>query len=314
MKNAAPVKLSIVTTLYNSSCHVEEFHRRAADAARRLHDDYEIILVNDGSPDDSLEKAIAAAHEDPHVIIVDLSRNFGHHKALMAGLGHARGDLIFLIDSDLEESPELLLTFHEQMMGEGCDVVFGVQESRRGRWSERLFGDLYYRIINTVTGLSIPHNLLTARLMTRNYVDALLLHQEREMFIAGLWQVAGFDQRPQAVRKLRTNPTSYNLRRKFSLIVNSITSFSKAPLVFIFYLGVLMAAISAAFATYLITRWLFLAAPPDGWTSLIVSIWLVGGMIISFLGVIGIYIAKIFSETKQRPNVIVKRIYGRDGA
>lgn len=233
------MKLSIVATLYQSAPYIEEFFRRAGAAAHQLvDDDYEIVLVNDGSPDNSLELAIHLSQSDPHVIVVDLSRNFGHHKAMMTGLAHARGEQVFLIDSDLEEEPEWLLSFSEQMQREQCDVVYGIQWQREGGVFERWSGQLFYRIFRLLTHLDLPNNIVVARLMTRRYVNALLQHDEREVFMAGLWHITGFDQRPQTIKKHCTSETTYTFRRKMSLLVNSVTSFSNAPLIGIFYIGV----------------------------------------------------------------------------
>lgn len=307
-----PMRLSIVATLYQSAPCVTEFHRRASAAARQLvGEDYEIVLVNDGSPDDSLDLAVQLTESDNHVVVVDLSRNFGHHKAMMTGLGHAKGERVFLIDSDLEEEPECLITFSKQMQGDPCDVVYGVQEQRKGRWFERWSGQWFYRFFKALTGLALPENIVTARLMTRRYVDALLRHGEREVFMAGLWHITGFAQCPQIVKKHSTSETTYTFRRKISLLVNSVTSFSNAPLVGIFYIGVWISLIAIFYIVYLIIHWLFLANPPSGWTSVMASIWLLGGMVISFIGVVGIYLSKIFSETKQRPYTIVRRIYAK---
>lgn len=199
------MKLSVVATLYRSASYIAEFHRRASAAARQLAgDDYEIVLVNDGSPDDSLDLAVRLAESDEHVLVVDLSRNFGHHKAMMTGLGYARGEQVFLIDSDLEEEPECLLSFAEEMRREPCDVVHGVQEQRKGGWLERWSGLWFYRLFKLLTGFSLPENLVTARLMSRRYVDALLRHKEREVFMAGLWYITGFVQRAQVVRSAAT--------------------------------------------------------------------------------------------------------------
>jgi putative glycosyltransferase len=306
------MKLSIVATLYQSAPYIEEFCRRAGAAARRLVDDnYEIILVNDGSPDNSLELAVALCEADPHVTVVDLSRNFGHHKAMMTGLAHARGERVFLIDSDLEEELEWLLEFAEQMEKERCDVVYGVQEARKGGMFERWSGQWFYRFFKVLTGLALPENVVTARLMTRRYVDALLCHDEREVFMAGLWHITGFDQRPHVVKKHSTSETTYTLRRKMSLLVNSVTSFSNAPLIGIFYIGVMLSALAGAYTTYLLIRWMFFDRPLSGWTSVMASIWLLGGLVISFIGVVGIYLSKIFSETKRRPYTIVRQIYGK---
>src|SRR5450432_2620019 len=131
------MRLSVVSTLYMSAPYVLEFHRRISSAAARITSDYEIIFVNDGSPDNSQALAIQLCKDDRRVTLIELSRNFGHHKAMMTGLAHADGDLVFLIDSDLEEKPELLVTFNETMISKDVDVVFGVQEARKGGWFER---------------------------------------------------------------------------------------------------------------------------------------------------------------------------------
>lgn len=304
------MKLSVVATLYHSERYVADFCSRASAAAQALvGDDYEIVLVNDGSPDRSVELAAQLARQDPHLVVVDLSRNFGHHKAMMTGLEHAAGESIFLIDSDLEEEPEALLDFAAAMREQQCDVVYGVQERRKGGWMERWSGEWFYRFFRALTGMDLPQNVLTARLMSRRYVDALLRHREREIFLAGLWYITGFSQHPLVVKKHQTSATTYTLRRKLSLLVNSVTSFSNAPLVGIFYIGITISFFAGCYIAYLLLNWLFLSRPVSGWTSVMASIWLLGGMIISFIGVIGIYLAKVFSESKQRPYTIVKDIY-----
>jgi putative glycosyltransferase len=306
------MKLSIVTTLYQSAPYITEFHERTSATAKQLvGGDYEIVLVNDGSPDSSLDLAIKLTEQDSQVVVVDLSRNFGHHKAMMTGLAHAKGELVFLIDSDLEEEPEWLEAFALQMKQERCDVVYGVQERRKGNWFERWSGQWFYRFFKALTGLALPENVVTTRLMARCYVDALLCHHEREVFMAGLWLITGFDQRPQVIKKHNTSKTTYTFRRKMSLLVNSVASFSNAPLVSIFYIGVAISLFALAYIAYLVTHWLFLEKPMSEWTSVMASIWLLGGMVISFIGVVGIYLSKIFSETKQRPYTIVRQIYAK---
>jgi putative glycosyltransferase len=305
------MKISIVATLYQTASYIDEFYRRASNAAKSLTDDYEIVLVNDGSPDDSLTLAVRLTESDSHVLLIDLSRNFGHHKAMMTGLSYAQGEKIFLIDSDLEEEPEWLLSFLKQMEQDRCDVVYGVQEQRKGDRFERWSGQLFYRFFRAFTGIDLPENIVTARLMTRRYVDALLRHDEREVFLAGLWHITGFEQMPQIIRKHNTSETTYTLRQKMSVLVNSITSFSNAPLRSIFYIGVAVSIVSGVYMTYLVMNWMFLAKPLSGWTSVMASIWLLGGAIISFIGVIGIYLSKIFSETKRRPYTIIRQIYGK---
>src|SRR5689334_15132160 len=142
------MKLSVVTTLYKSAPYLQEFYERATRAATALTDDYELLFVNDGSPDDVCERAIALHRGDVHVRVLDLSRNFGHHKAMMTGLQHARGDLIFLLDVDLEEQPEWLAEFYATLKQTGADSVYGVQSRRKGGWFERVAGNVYYKSFN----------------------------------------------------------------------------------------------------------------------------------------------------------------------
>ena len=305
------MKLSIVSTLYCSENSIKEFYDRVTDEAKLLVDQsYEIILVNDGSPDKSFEIAVEISNQDSHVKIINLSRNFGHYKAIMTGLKYASGEKIFLLDSDLEEQPEYLSSFEKKMNEENCDVVFGIQTKRKGRLFEKITGELFWRMFNFFSDIDLPVNTVTARLMTKRYVNALLLHQEKEIFIAGLWHITGFNQQGVFVTKKSLSKSSYTFLMKLSLLVNAITAFSNAPLRLIFYIGTVILLISFIYIGYLILMWAYFLEPPGGWTSLMASIWLLGGLIILFLGVIGIYLSRIFSETKNRPFTIVKSEHG----
>lgn len=304
------MKLSIVATLYKSAAHIKEFHERATATARQLvGDDYEIVLVNDGSPDNSLELAVTLTKQDSQVVVVDLSRNFGHHKAMMTGLSHARGERIFLIDSDLEEEPEWLLKFDVKMEQERCDVVYGIQRKRKGGAFERVTGAIFYMLFRKLSGINQPDNIVTARLMTQRYMQALLLHQEREMNIGGLWIITGFKQATQLVNKHSTSPTSYTLSEKLGHLVNALTSFTALPLIYTFYSGLFISISALFYIAYLFLRYFLISSPPDGYTSLIASIWFFSGLIIFFLGMQGVYLSKIFSEVKRRPYTIIRHIY-----
>lgn len=304
------MKLSIVSTLYQSELYVKEFHERASATAKQLvDDDYEIVLVNDGSSDNSLDLALEVTKLDPHVVVIDLSRNFGHHKALMTGLAQAKGELIFLLDSDLEEEPEWLLKFDEQMKKKQSDVVFGIQEKRKGHLFEKITGAVFYKLFRALTGVNQPDNIVTARLMTKCYVQALLGHQERELNIGGLWIITGFKQTKHLVYKHSHSPTTYTLLKKFSHLINAVTSFSSLPLIYTFNSGLLISFSALIYIAYLLIRFFFIASPPSGYTSIIASIWFFSGLIILFIGIQGIYISKIFSEVKQRPYTIIRQIY-----
>ena len=303
------MKLSIVTTMYNSAAYLDDFYTQITGAAQKITDEYEVVFVNDGSPDESLDIAVGYNKLDDKVRVIDLSRNFGHHKAIMTGLAHARGDLIFLIDCDLEENPNLLNTFYSRLEETGADVVYGVQQRRNGNWFERVSGNLFYMIFNWLSNYPLPGNVITARLMTYRYVQGLVSHQDQEIFLAGLWVITGFEQIPMMVNKSSKGSTTYSIGRKLSVFVNSITSFSNKPLVLIFYLGLLISLPAFLVIAYLVVRTILYGEYLAGWPSLIASIWLLGGLTILSLGIIGGYISKIFTEVKRRPYTVIRHVY-----
>jgi len=306
------VKLSIVTTLYRSASTIDEFYRRALAAAEPITRDIELVMVNDGSPDDSLARAVALQEADPRVVVIDLSRNFGHHKALMTGLAQASGDLVFLVDSDLEEEPELLARFHERLAQGDCDVVYGVQEVRRGRLFERATGELFFALVNALGDQSLPRNVLVARLMTRAYVRALLAHEEREFLIGNLFQLAGFRQVGLQVSKLSTSSTTYSFRMRLEMAVKHLTTTSSRLLYYVMYGGIAIFMMSLLAILYIVARYFTSGIGVSGFASLIVSIWFFGGLTILILGIIGIYVADILIETKRRPYTVIRQIYRND--
>lgn len=309
------MKLSIVTTMYHSEPYVREFHTRMKAAAASIASSCEFVFVNDGSPDGSCQTAVGLLRDDPQVRVVDLSRNFGHHKAMMTGLAHATGDYVFLIDIDLEEPPESLGDFWRELKAKNVDVVFGVQTQRFGPWMQRATGSLYYFLFNLLSDTRVPRDLLTARLMTRRYVDALLLHREQLFSIEGLWTNAGFEQVPLEVNKLgHKGSSTYTLRKKLAYVTHAITAFSTKPLTYIAGLGLVMTASAAAYILLLLVQFALLDIPVSGWTSLIVSVWFLGGLIIFNLGVISVYLSVIFIETKRRPYTIVREVFDRENS
>ena len=307
------MKISIVTTLYYSAPYIYEFYERISKEAKKITDDYEIIFVDDGSPDDSLQKAIELHKKDEKVKVIELSRNFGHHKAIMTGLKYAKGDYVFLIDSDLEEEPELLSKFWQELQeDENIDVVYGVQETRKGGWFERWSGELHYKLINFLGGIKIPNNFLTVRLMKRNYVKNLISFSEKEIVFSILTILTGFHQKEIIVKKLSTSPTTYSLKRKFLLLFKTITVASAKPLWLAFNFGLMITVSSLIYILYLIYKKFAYNIGIDGWTSIMVSISFFGGLIIFFLGVIGIYLAEVFIEVKNRPFTIIRNVYQKD--
>ena len=316
--NALVKKISIVTTLYKSEPYVDEFYERCLNTIKKLKDkdnnalDYEFVFVDDGSPDSSLQKAITLHKKDPKVAVIELSRNFGHHKAIMTGLTHSEGDFTFLLDSDLEEEPELLekfwIEFHKKE-NQDVDVIYGVQEQRRTNGLNKWLGAIFYTFVNFSCSIKVPRDSLVARIMTNNYRKNLIRFKENSLVFIGLAAINGFNQKALPCKKLFKGSTSYSFLKKISMIINSIFSFSTQPLYFMIYFGFFFSFISTCAISYLIIRKFLFSFPILGWTSTLCSIYLVGGTIMGCLGITGIYISKIFEEVKNRPYTIIKNFW-----
>lgn len=304
------MRISVVSTLYKSSPYIAEFVERIRVALKQLAADYEIILVDDGSPDDSLRVALAEMAVEPRLTVIELSRNFGHHKAMMTGLEQASGDLVLLIDVDLEEPPELLTAFYQKLTNDHLDVVYGFQQSRKGNLGERFFGWIAWKIIGVMLQIRIPRNHSTVRLMTRDYVQALVRHKESKTAVGGLWVLTGFRQAGRGFDKGSRKTSSYSFGARLFTLLDSITSFSEMPLYFIFYTGLLVLLGSAVIACWLITQKLA-GHVLAGWVSTLLSVWFLGGLAIFSIGVVGLYISRIFIETKNRPYTIIRKVHGQ---
>lgn len=302
------MKISVVTTIFCTSQYVEEFHKRAVEATAALGAELETIFVNDGSPDDGWEVAAALAKRDQRVVAINLARNVGQHRALFAGLEASRGDLIAVFDGDLDEDPRWIEGFFHVMKNNNCDVVYGVQDlSPRGLFYS-IGRRVFYWLVNILSSMEIPNNVATARLMTRAYVKAILQHEEREIFLAGLFHMIGFKQIPILVTKSSHSCTTYNSKRLLRLFINNVTSFSVKPLIGIFILGIALLIIATIFILFLIILRLVLGVGVPGWASIVSIVLLSSGVMMFFNGIMAIYIATIFLEVKRRPRSIVKEI------
>jgi len=273
-------------------------------------EDYEIVLVNDGSPDDSLGHALDLKRDFHELVIVDLSRNFGHHHALQAGIQLARGDLVFIIDCDLEVDPSILPAFLLRQRDTQADLVYGYQESRKGGWFERLSGGLFWKSFNWLSETKIPENILTAQVMTRRFVEALLQMGDRNLFLVGMLTWTGFDQIGIPIaKKHRDGPSTYSLAKRLRLTITAVSSFSSQPLIWLFNAGVAITILSLGFAAYLVVRKLLFNDALLGFTSMMAMMALSLGVITTGLGTLGIYLGTIFRQVQNRPNYIVKDIF-----
>lgn len=304
-------EITIVSTMYRSRPFLERFLAECLQALSDIKcDRFEILLVNDGSPDDSLAYALERRADISQLAIIDLSRNFGHHHAIQAGLQHARGELVFLIDCDLEVSPLILAKFHRKLCESGCDVVFGYQEARKGGRFEQISGGLFWKGFNLLSDIKIPENIVTERIMSRRYVEALLQMGDRNLFLGGMMSWTGFQQIGlPVVKKQRAGGSTYTLMRRIGLMVNAVSSFSAQPLVWLFNTGITITLLSFSFAFYLIFRKLFFDDTLLGFTSLMTVMTLSLGILTTATGIVGIYLGKVFTQVQNRPTYIVRDIY-----
>ena len=307
-----PVELSIVTTVYKSEKYLPEFIALILQSIKEIGiNNFELLFVLDGITDASKEYLLARKKDIPQIVVVEFSRNFGHHYAASAGLNTASGDLVFLIDCDLEVSPTVLTAFFHELKKQSCDVVYGVQKMRKGGFTERFFGGLFWKMINALSDTKIPHNIVTERLMTRNYIDALNSMGDKNLFMAGLMYWAGFNQVGVPVdKKQRTGQSSYSFGKRISLVFEAVTSFSERPLKILFKIGLYITALSVIASVYLlIKKILYPNTIFMGYTSVFTLILFSLGMLISSIGIVGIYLSRIFKQVQNRPLFIIKKIY-----
>lgn len=309
------VTLSIVVPLFNEEGNVATLVDRILGIVERLpgRPTYEIVLVNDGSRDGTL----AAIHEQMqrrhNIVLVNLSRNFGHQLAATAGLDIAQGDAVVLMDGDLQDPPELIAQFMERWR-EGYDVVYAIRRSRKGESKFKLVtAGIFYRVIKRITNVSIPVDTGDFRLMSRRVVDTLKHARERHRFLRGMVSWVGFAQTGvEYDRDERySGTTKYPFRKMLTFAIDGITSFSDAPLRFASYLGFTVSTAAFLYAIVIILFKAFHWGTPEyarGWASTMVAILFLGGVQLIGIGILGEYIGRINDEVKARPIYIIADI------
>lgn len=311
----SPPILSVVIPCYNETGCLEELHKRVSEVARaQVGESYEIVLINDGSKDGTWSLIETLLARDPHMIGVNLARNYGHQLALSAGLELCRGARIFVLDADLQDPPEAL-TGMMALMDEGHDVVFGQRTARTG---ETLFkiatAKLFYRILDRMVDVKIPVDTGDFRLMSRRVVDVLLKMPERHRFIRGMVSWIGFSQAalPYQRDERFAGTTNYPFRKMLSLATDAVTSFSIVPLRLASHLGLAFALGGLLMLGFVISSYLS-GGNVAGWTSLAALILILGSVQLLVLGIFGEYIGRMYMEGKQRPLYIIDQV-SRAGA
>jgi polyisoprenyl-phosphate glycosyltransferase len=305
--------LSIVVPAYNEDAVLPEFHRRLRQVVDSLAMPIEILYVNDGSADRTLEVIRQLQATDDRIVCLDLSRNFGKEIALTAGLDHAVGEAVVVIDADLQDPPELIPEM-VRLWREGHDVIYGQRISRDGEsWLKKLTAHLFYRAMQMTGNIRIPKDTGDFRLMSRQAVDALNQLREQHRFMKGLFAWIGFEQVPLAYSRDRryAGRTKFNYWKLWNFAVEGITSFTTAPLRIATYLGIAIAGIAFLYAALIIFKTLMYGNPVQGYPSLVVIVLFLGGVQLSFIGILGEYLGRIFNEAKNRPLYLLRRRYAQ---
>lgn len=309
--NRATPSLSVVVPCYNEAECLDELYRRVSAAARAVGS-HEIILVNDGSRDTTWEQMQALAESDPHLTVVNLSRNHGHQLALTAGLDLCRGDRILVIDADLQDPPELVGPMLEKMEEEGADVVYGMRNTRGGETAfKRATAKGFYRLLSKATDTEIPVDTGDFRLMSRRALEVFLAMPEQARFIRGMVSWIGFKQVPLLYDRDEryAGETKYPLSKMLRFALDAITGFSSVPLKLASHIGVGLAFASMGLIGYILFGWLSGNAV-QGWTSLMLVVVTLGSVQMLVLGLMGEYIGRMYQQAKGRPLYIVADIRG----
>ena len=312
-------QLSIVVPCYNeqeviTACH-RELTRVIAGAASPV-ESYEIVFVNDGSKDSTGDMLCALFAADPHVKVVELARNFGHQRAVSAGLEYASGQAVAIMDADLQDPPEVLLQMFE-LWRQGHEVIYGVRNTRQGEsWFKLATAHWFYRVLNGLSERPIPENAGDFRLLDRRAVDALLQMKEQHRLLRAMSSWIGFRQYGLHYERASraAGVTKYPLRRMIALALDGVLSFSVVPLRLVSFLGLLAAVLAAIGILYALVLRLFTSIWVEGWTLLFIAMLFLGGVQMLSLGIVGEYIGRIYTEVKQRPLFLVREVLTHDAS
>jgi polyisoprenyl-phosphate glycosyltransferase len=303
--------LSVVMPVFNEQENLLALHTRLSSVLKQTGLSYEIIFVDDGSRDGSVALLRAMASDDPHVLVVELARNFGHQIAISAGLDHARGQGVIVMDSDLQDPPEALPQFIAKWR-EGHDVVYAIRAQRKEHWLKRAAYAAFYRLLQRVANIEIPLDAGDFCIMDRRVVDLLVGMPERNRFVRGIRSWVGLDQVGLAYERhaRHAGRPKFTITRLIYLALDGLISFSYIPLRVITMLGLTVSFVSILLAIFYAIKKLTVGLNPPGFATLIVAVFLLAGIQLITIGVIGEYVGRIFEEVKRRPLYVVRRLSG----
>lgn len=301
------VEISVVIPVYNEEGNLRALYKRLSTVLSSLTADFEMIFVNDGSTDNSIE-IIRELSQDKKVKYLDFSKNFGHQIAAFAGLEHATGNAVVIIDADLQDPPELITELYQKMQ-EGYDVVYAKRQERDGEtWHKKLTAKWFYRLINNLSEVEIPLDTGDFRIMSSRIKDIIISLPERNKFLRGQIAWTGFNQTYVLYNRAERmqGKSNYTYSKMFRFAFDGITSFSNFPLRLATYLGFIVSLVAFVVIVYTLYQKYFGIDTVPGWSSTMVSILFLGGVQLICLGIIGEYLGRIMDNVKQRPLYLIK--------
>jgi dolichol-phosphate mannosyltransferase len=304
------MQISVVIPVYNESDLIDELYEAVMSAMKKFTDDFEVICVNDGSKDNTLEKLFHCHQKDKRFKVLNLSRNFGHQSAYTAGLNYAKGDFVAMMDGDLQDPPELIEAMYKCAIENNSDVVYGRRTERKETFFKKFSIKLFHFIFNKLSNINAPANVGNFSVMNRKALQAFLALEEKNRYLPGLRFFIGFKQ--DYVDYSRDDRTigeaKMNFSRLLKLALDAIFSFSKLPIKICLYLGIIGIIFTMIGGMVVIYKKLTGEAI-TGWTSILVSLYFLGSVQLLFMGIIGEYVHRIFVETQSRPVYIVKDFF-----
>lgn len=300
--------LSIIVPLYNESAIIPELYKRLSEVARSIHEQYEIIFINDGSRDDTYTQIKALAANDPNIKFIHFSRNFGHQIAVSAGIDRCTGQAVVIIDGDLQDPPEVIPELHTKYL-QGFKVVYAKRRSRQGEsWFKKLTAKAFYRILARLTSVNIPLDTGDFRLMDRELVKYLRQMPEKNKFLRGQIAWLGFNQTFVEFdrQERKAGQTGYPFSKMLRFALDGITAFSDKPLKIATVLGFWVFFIAIGLMVYAFISHFAMGKTMPGWTSLMVSVAFLGAIQLFSLGVIGEYISRINTNVRNRPLYVIE--------
>jgi dolichol-phosphate mannosyltransferase len=303
--------ISVVVPVYKAEGCIEELYRRLVAALTEVTPDFEIVLVEDCGGDRSWEMIGVLAGQDKRVKGIQFSRNFGQHYGITAGLDHCNGDWVVVMDCDLQDSPEEIPRLYRKAQ-EGYHVVLAIRKNRKDKWHKRLNSWLFYKTLNYLSGMHYDSRIGNFRIVSRQVVEQFRQMREQLRFFGGLVDWLGFPSASIEVEHAErfAGKTSYTFRKLWRLATETIIAYSDKPLRLSVTIGLTISLLSFLYGIYILLRSLIYGTVVMGWSSLIVSLYFLGGIIIFNLGVIGIYLGKTFNQAKQRPLYVIRRMTG----